>query len=104
MHLANDIEDDDELNAAVDTENGENMMSEIFQCLSRLGNGANPYKCTYSFNEIKDLFADFGFDYQGPNEEEEVHVFSDGNRELLLTPTMFYEKQNMLRIQNLNLF
>ena len=99
-----DIEDDDELNAAADAENGENMMSEIFQCLSRLGNGANPYKCIYSFNEIKDLFADFGFDYQGPNEEEEAHVFSDGNRELLLTPTMFYEKQNMLRIQNLNLF
>ena len=99
-----DIEDDDELNAAADAENGENMMSEIFQCLSRLGNGANPYKCTYSFNEIKNLFADFGFDYQGPNEEEESHVFSDGNRELLLTPTMFYEKQNMLRIQNLNLF
>lgn len=99
-----DIEDDDELNAAADAENGENMMGEIFQCLSRLGNGENPYKCTYSFNEIKDLFADFGFDYQGPDEEEESHVFSDGNRELLLTPTMFYEKQNMLRIQNLNLF
>jgi hypothetical protein len=99
-----DIEDDEELNAATETENREDLMSQIWDTLSQMTGYQNPYKYTFDFKEIADVFKQFNFDYVGPNEEEESHVFSDGNRELLLTPTMFYEKQGKMRIQNINLF
>jgi len=98
------IYDDDELNAAVECESKEEILGKIFNYLSELAHGQNPYNYTYRFNEIVDAFAKFGFDYVGPDEEEESHVFMNGDTEIMVTPTMFYTKQGEMRIRNANIF
>ena len=96
-----DIDDDDELNAAVETETKEDLLSEI---CATLGNGNSIYNINISFEEVKSVLNDFGFELYDINEDEECYVFDNEQYEIIIYPTMFYEKPNMLRIQNIQIF
>lgn len=96
-----DIDDDDELNAAVETESKDDLLSEI---CATLGNGNSIYKINISFEEVKSVLNDFGFDLYDINEDKECYVFDNGQYEIVIYPTMFYERPNMIRIQNIQIF
>ena len=97
------IQDDEELNAAVETEKVENMEGEVWRSIAEIA-GGNPRQHTFRFNDMSNMLNDkFGFKYQGPDENEEGHIFSDGKYELEIYPDMFYPKQGTMRIYNMHI-
>lgn len=96
-----DINDDEELNAAVDTEAKEDLLSNICQTLT---NGKSIYKTDITFEEIKDVLEDFGFKLIEINDDNECYIFDNEKYEIVIYPTMFYERPNIMRIQNIQIF
>lgn len=98
------ITDDDELNAAVESEDNEELESMIWNELKSMANG-NPRETVYNFDDIaKMLNSKFGFEYIGPEDEHEAHVFRKGNKTLDIYPRIYYPKQGKIRIENYGVY
>lgn len=99
------IYDDDMLNAAVQAEDNDDLAERIWYTLSDNFGTNSLRKTTVNFSDVVNIIEnDFGFKYQGADEENEVHVFSDGTRNLYICPKMFYPKQGTIRIENLSIY
>lgn len=95
-----DISDDDELNAAVETENKEELLSNICRTLA---DGKSIYKTNIPFEHIQNVLNDFDFELSYVDEDDECYVFNNGECEIIIYPTMFYETPNLIRIQNIQI-
>jgi hypothetical protein len=99
------IYDDDMLNAAVQAEDNDDLAERIWYTLSDKFGTNSLRKTTVNFSDVVNIIEnDFGFKYQGADEENEEHVFSDGTRNLYIYPKMFYPKQGTIRIENLSIY
>ena len=98
------MQDDDELNAACGAEDIESLEGDIWGDIADLA-GGNPRKVTFSFRELaRMLHNTYGFDYVGPDEQNETHEFKDENGlELTIAPVMWYPEQGTMRIMSLHL-
>ena len=101
------IEDDDELNAAVEDEDIETLEWDIAkEICNRLGNGArNLYDGTmYSFKEVSDLLKEFGFRYVGADDENECHTFTNGKYKLEIVPQVQYSGLGKFTFRNFHIW
>lgn len=99
------ISDDDELNAAIETENEEELESKIWVALKDLANGEKPSKHSYKFGDVCEMLQNkFGLVYSGPDINNEGHEFKNDEITLELFPSMFYEKQGTMNIFNMHVF
>lgn len=97
------VEDNDEWNAASDAERKEELEGTIFKALGSLA-GGNPRSHAFRFKDAVELLdREFGFKYQGSDEEEEAHIFSNGQDELTLYPNTFYPSQGNMSLFNMHL-
>lgn len=97
------VHDNDEWNAAADAERKEEVEGQIFNALKQLANG-NPRKNPFNFKDaIKMLNDKFGFKYVGPDDDDESHIFRNGNDELTIYPTNYYPSQGMTTLYNIHL-
>ncbi|MBP5724031.1 MAG: hypothetical protein J6X18_10730 [Bacteroidales bacterium] len=101
------IEDDDELNAAVEDEDVETLEWDIAkEICNRLGNGArNLYDGTmYSFKDVSDLLKEFGFRYVGADDENECHTFTNGKYKLEIVPQVYYSGLGKFTFRNFHIW
>ena len=74
------IEDNDDLNASVESESIQDMEGQIWRGLKEVANGENPYKTILIFHDVANMLEQkFGFKYVGGDEEMECHDFSNGD-------------------------
>ena len=99
------IHDNDEWNAAAETERREDLESEIWKSLADLA-GGNPRKTPFNFQDAIDILKnEFGFKYVGYDEERESHKFINKEQdELEIFPVSFYTQQGHMRIKNMNIY
>ena len=98
------IYDDDELNAAVEAEDAENLEGEVWHSIKQIA-GGNPRERSFKFADMAKMLADrYGFKYKGVDEDEEGHVFTNGKYELEIFPDTFYPKQGTMRIYNMHVY
>lgn len=99
------IHDNDEWNAAAETERREDLESEMWKSLADLA-GGNPRKTPFKFQDAMDMLKnEFGFEYVGYDEERESHKFINKEQdELEIFPVSFYNQQGHMRIQNMNIY
>lgn len=73
------IYDDDELNAAVEYEDREELMSQVWDVIDRLaGNRQEKYPMEVNFRELCDaLERNFGFTYDYADTDNDSYVFTD---------------------------
>lgn len=97
--------DDDELNAAVQSEDNEYFKDEVTKVLQKLCKSQNIYArlAYFFFPEVQDaLEGEFNLKYEG--HENEGYVFDNGNFELIIYPVTFYETPGDFRIKNIQVF
>ena len=91
------IEDDDELNAAVECERREALEDKIIG--EFFGGLRNPN--VFVFDKVCAALADkFGFKYVGHDDDREEHMFSNGEDVLHLFPKIYYPQQGSFRLRN----
>lgn len=96
------ITDNDEWNAAAETERKEDLASEIWRAIAKLA-GGNPREKSFKFSDMANMLkAQFGFKYVGSNDEQEYHEFSNGEDTLTICPDWFYTKQGQMSIDNMD--
>ena len=101
------ITDDDELNAAVEAEEAEDLEYDIAKAIcQRLGNGSrNLYDGTmYSFDDVSDLVKQFGFKYVGADDENECHTFTNGKWKLDIVPQTYYTGLGKFTFRNIHVW
>ena len=87
--------DDDDLNAAVEAEEHEDLEGQIRAAISELGT-------QMEFDDLCELLEErFGFEYVGPDENREAHAFSNGESRLNVFPRTYYDRQGTIRVRNL---
>lgn len=95
--------DDDELNVAVEAEEAEELEGDIWKSISKIAHG-NPYKVSFKFSDMANMLNDeYNFEYDGCDEDDESHKFSNPNYELYIYPNVFFEKQGTLKLLNLHI-
>lgn len=95
--------DDDELNVAVEAEEAEELENDIWKSISKIAHG-NPYKVSFNFSDMVNMLnAEYNFEYDGCDEDDESHKFSNRNYELYIYPNVFYEEQGTLKLINLHI-
>jgi len=98
------ITDDDELNAAAEAEEKEELEYTIWNALKEM-TGGDPRKTTFSFADLCDMLnSKFGMKYVGSNDENECHEFSDGVNKLEIFPNVYYPEQGTLRFFNMHVY
>lgn len=98
------IQDDDELNASIATENRENILSNICKDIALTDKQKNVFKGVYKFIDIINIMKKHGFKYMGANEDEQAHIFNDGSNEIIIWPKYFYVRQGGITIHNINIY
>ena len=93
------IYDDDELNAAVEAEEFENLEGEI---IISLGGLREPK--VLDFDNVCDILKNkFGFEYAGNDDEEECHIFKNGKHTIYLYPKTYYPRLGRFMLLNSHL-
>ena len=96
------ISDNDEWNAAAETERKEDLAGEIWRAIAKLA-GGSPREKTFEFSDMANMLkSQFGFKYVGSNREQECHEFSNGEDTLTIYPDWFYTKQGQMSIYNMD--
>lgn len=91
------IYDDDMLNAAAEAERREKLEGSIARDLG----GYRDRKVLY-FPDVCELLKNkYGFDYERAYDEEQSHIFSNGNDELFICTEPYYPNQGKFRLRNL---
>ena len=99
------IEDDDELNASVHSEDAEEVEHNVWESLVEMANGDSPRRHIYNFKDFANmLYEKFGFEYLGSDIENECHEFENEEFKLDVFPRTFYEKQGLMRIENFHVY
>ena len=99
-----DIYDDDELNAASDAVNRENLLSDICKDICETDRSISIYKGVFNFKTIVDIMKNHGFTYMGPYEEDESYRFTSDQNEIDIWPKYFYERPGAIHISNINIY
>ena len=101
------VADDDELNAACEAEEAEDLEWKIAkEICQRLGNGArNLYDGTmYSFDDVSNLLKEYGFRYVGADDENECHTFTNGKWKLDIVPQTYYTGLGKFTFRNFHVW
>ena len=95
------IEDNDDLNASVESESNQDMEGQIWRGLKEVANGENPYKTILNFHDVANMLEQkFGFRYVGGDEEQECHDFSNGDYVLYIFPVTYYPQLGEFQLEN----
>ena len=100
------VEDDDELNTAVETEEDEEMTGNIANTIARTFGYKGIYdrNAVFNFYKVWDILKRvYGFEYHGFDEEAESHIFNNGKYELEIYPKQFYPRQGDFQFQNMHI-
>lgn len=100
------VEDDDELNAAVESEESDRFQSDVVRLLQQLCGNENIYDrlSYFYFPAVAKAFKrDFNLQYEGWTEDE-GHVFDNDKYEVVLYPVDFYENLADFRLMNIHVF
>lgn len=91
------IYDNDMLNAAVEAERREDLEGSIARDLG----GYRDRKVLYFPDVCKLLKDKYGFEYERAYDEEQSHIFSNGNDELFICAEPYYPNQGTFKLRNL---
>lgn len=89
------ISDDDELNAACDTERKEELMSKVWRSIDRLdSNRREKYPIVVNFNELCNVLGrNFGFKYDSSDIDNDSYIFvNEQGDELWLAVNWAYDR------------
>lgn len=97
------IDDDDELNAAEECENQEEMESIIWNELKKISNG-NPRKNSFDFHDMKEILNKLGFTKYSTDEDRESHEFvnTKSDMRVVIFPDTYYVKQGKMSLRNMH--
>lgn len=100
------IYDDDEMNAAAQAEEDEDLEFKIIKSVSsELCDGGSPSKVSFSLKDFIRLMKEFGFEYLKNDDEKEEIIFANRKGEkLIVWPAMYYHNIDSMRIKNLMIF
>ena len=91
------IYDNDMLNAAAEAERREDLEGSIARDLG----GYRDRKVLYFPDVCKLLKDKYGFEYERAYDEEQSHIFSNGNDELFICAEPYYPNQGTFKLRNL---
>lgn len=91
------IYDNDMLNAAAEAERREELEGSIARDLG----GYRDRKVLYFPDVCKLLKNKYGFEYERAYDEEQSHIFSNGNDELFICAEPYYPNQGTFKLRNL---
>ena len=98
------ITDDDELNAAAETEEKEQLESNIWNAIAQMA-GGNPRKTSFDFGQLAEMLKTrFNMKYIGTDENQECHTFTDGVNKLDIFPSTYYPKQRTITLYNMSVY
>ena len=98
------ITDDDELNAAAEAEEKEQLESNIWNAIAQMA-GGNPRKTSFDFGQLAEMLkTQFNMKYIGTDENQECHTFTDGVNKLDIYPSTYYRKQGTITLYNMSVY
>lgn len=102
------ISDDDELNAACDTERKEELMSKVWRSIDRLdSNRRKKYPIVVNFNELCNVLGrNFGFKYDSSDIDNDSYIFvNEQGDELWLAVNWAYDRPGeTISITNMGIY
>lgn len=99
------IYDDDELNAACDCENSEELEEKIAQELSKIC-GSRIYEATFYQDQVWQMLKEkFGFVFKEANEEQESYVLENEEFRLNIYPNWWFPcTSEIFKLRNMSVY